>query len=72
MSRVQLDNMVFATAILQPVVDGLQNNVTVTEFAWAKGDIEFEIVVTKIGGKKVPRLRGPQSLATVHRAGARR
>lgn len=55
----QLDDMVFIHDLMKLIIENLRNGKTCTRIVSDKMQLELELIVTKLGGKSLPKTRSP-------------
>ena len=59
MATKKFDDMVFIHDLLKVVIENLRNGKTCTRIVSDAMQLEVELTVTKLGGKSLPKTRGP-------------
>ncbi len=59
MTTKKFDDMVFIHDLLKVVIENLRNGKTCTRIFSDAMQLEVELTVTKLGGKSLPKTRGP-------------
>lgn len=59
MATKKFDDMVFIHDLLKVVIENLRNGKTCTRIFSDAMQLEVELTVTKLGGKSLPKTRGP-------------
>ena len=59
MATKKFDDMVFFHDLLKVVIENLRNGKTCTRIFSDAMQLEVELTVTKLGGKSLPKTRGP-------------